>query len=409
MNILVVSQYYWPETFRINDMVAGLTQREHQVTVLTGIPNYPDGVVYPAFAIDPASYSDHDGVKVVRVPMFLRGKGAIQLVLNYLSFAISASLIGSYKLRKQQFDIIFCCQLSPVTIGIPAIIFRKLRSIPLVLWVLDLWPDSLHAVGAIRSRLFLSVIGKLVTYIYNHSDLILGQSRSFLPHIMKNSRNIRIEYFPSWAESLFQQEQTELFSPEKRRNQFNILFAGNVGEAQDFPAVLKAVEILKESSSVHWTILGDGRMLKWIENEVYNRNLQSSVTLAGRHPIENIPKFFQQADALLVSLKDEPIFSMTIPGKLQAYLTSGKPILAMLNGEGAKVVTESACGIACNAGNGEGLAKSVIKLKKMSKEEQKLMGERGRELSHKEFDRGALISRLEQWMKELVMKNEASF
>jgi glycosyltransferase involved in cell wall biosynthesis len=170
--------------------------------------------------------------------------------------------------------------------------------------------------------------------------LILGQSKSFLPHIREMSKNSRVEYFPSWADALFQQMRIKPISSMVSVEQFNIMFAGNVGEAQDFPAVLQAVELLKNNTVIHWTIVGDGRMSDWLENEIVQRGLQCSIKLAGRHPIEKMPEFFQQADALLVSLKNEPIFAMTIPGKLQAYLMSGKPILAMLNGEGANIVPE---------------------------------------------------------------------
>jgi colanic acid biosynthesis glycosyl transferase WcaI len=402
MRILVVTQYYWPETFRINDLVTDLVQRGHEITVLTGIPNYPEGTVYTEFTIDPSKFSEHEGARVVRVPMFARGKGNVRLVLNYLSYALSASLIGFCKLRKQQFDVIFCYQLSPITIGVPAILFRLLRGIPLVFWVLDLWPDTLEAVGVVRSKRTLSAIGKLVSFIYNNCDLILGQSKSFLPHIIEMSKNSRVEYFPSWADALFQQMRIKPISSMVSVEQFNIMFAGNVGEAQDFPAVLQAVELLKNNTVIHWTIVGDGRMSDWLENEIVQRGLQSSIKLAGRHPIEKMPEFFHQADALLVSLKNEPIFAMTIPGKLQAYLMSGKPILAMLNGEGANIVAESGCGITCSSGNWKCLAAAAQRLSTMPESELDAMGKKGINLSMKEFNREELISQLEIWMMELA-------
>jgi glycosyltransferase involved in cell wall biosynthesis len=275
-----------------------------------------------------------------------------------------------------------------------------LKKSPLIFWVLDLWPNTLRAIGVVRSELILKTIGLLVSFIYKRCDLILGQSKSFLPEIQFYSGDKRVEYFPSWAESLFQPPESSGKSIVSH-TYFNVLFAGNVGEAQDFPSILNAVELLREDSRIHWTIVGDGRMFNWLEQEVNQRGLNESISLVGRHPVEKMPEFFQQADVLLVSLKNEPVFSMTIPGKLQAYLMAGKPILAMLNGEGARIVTESGCGIACSSGDVLCLANAVRKLAHMSSFDRETMGERGHQYSAKEFDREMLISRLEKWMIEL--------
>ena len=187
---------------------------------------------------------------------------------------------------------------------------------------------------------------------------------------------------------------------------FHIVFAGNVGVSQDFPTVLKAMELLKDNEKICWTIVGDGRMSNWLATEISKRGLENVVRLAGQHPMDEMPKFFQDADALLVNLKNEPIFSMTIPGKIQAYLVTGKPILAMLNGEGASLVNDSGCGIACDAGDWQCLAESAQKLSRMSYEERYLMGRKGILLSETEFDRDKLISKLENWMQDLASGKE---
>ena len=178
------------------------------------------------------------------------------------------------------------------------------------------------------------------------------------------------------------------------------MFAGNIGDAQDFPAILAAAECLKRHA-IGWLIVGDGRMASWVAEEIKKRGLQDQVLMLGRFPSERMPSFFQHADALLMSLKDEPIFSMTIPSKLQTYLSAGIPVLAMLNGEGSDVVRESGSGITCGAGDHEGLAKAVLQLSQATPEERLEMGRNGRELSQREFDRDTLISRLEGWMGEL--------
>jgi len=405
MRLLVVSQYFWPENFRINDLVAELVNRGHQVTVLTGLPNYPDGKLFKQFCDNPTFYSHYEGAEVIRIPLMPRGKSGITLALNYLTFAISASTLGLWKLQGRKFDAIFTFQTSPVTVGIPAVILRATKKIPMVFWILDLWPESLEAVGAVRSKIILHLIGKLVANIYNRSDLILVQSKSFIPAIAKYiAPSARVQYFPSWSDSAFNVESSKAaIEILEKKDCFTIVFTGNIGEAQDFPAILDAAEKLKHFSNIRWLIVGDGRMAEWVAGEVKSRELYDCVFLLGRFPIDRMPSFFKHADALLVTLKNEPIFALTIPGKLQSYLAAGKPILAMINGEGARVVDESGSGITCSAGNSRLLADAVLRLSAMSSEERDVMGKKGLEYTKQEFDRSSLISSLELMLNKLIM------
>jgi colanic acid biosynthesis glycosyl transferase WcaI len=403
LRLLVVSQYFWPENFRLNSLVEDLTTRGHEITVLTGWPNYPDGEVYPEFRRDPTRFRAYGGARVVRVPLIPRAVGRAQLVLNYLSFALSATLIGSWKLRRQSFDAIFVYEPSPITVGIPAVLLRKTKKTPLAFWVLDLWPETLQALGVVRSQALLRAVGRLVGYIYNRCDLILAQSRSFVPHIAKYCDDAdRIVYFPSWAEAVFD-TATEPPAPEVPAlpNSFDVMFAGNIGEAQDFPAILTAAELLRDHPRIRWLVVGDGRMAEWVSAEIRRRNLQGSVLMLGRYPVERMPSFYLHADALLVSLKDEPIFSMTIPGKLQSYLAAGIPVVAMLNGEGADVVARSGAGVTCRAGDAAGLAAAVSRLASMPRERLLEMGANARAVSKEEFDRTMLVGRLEAWLQRL--------
>jgi colanic acid biosynthesis glycosyl transferase WcaI len=403
MRLLVVSQYFWPENFRINDLVAEMVNRGHEVTVLTGVPNYPEGLVNPEFLAAPQRFSEWSGARIVRVPMFARGQGGLRLLLNYLSFAISASTFGIKELRGQPFDAIFVYQLSPVTSALPAILLRAIKRAPMAMWVLDLWPETLSAVGVIRSKWILTIVGRLVSFIYRHCDLILAQSNSFVSTIKQYAdEGQRVQYFPSWAESIFQSEEIR-FAPEipVASNTFNIIFAGNVGDAQDFPAILSAAELLKSQSSIRWWIVGDGRMAVWVSDEIERRGLRDSVFMLGRYPLQRMPSFFKHADALLVTLKDEPIFAMTIPGKLQSYLAAGIPVLAMLNGEGAEIVMRSGSGLACAANDYYGLASAVLKLSQMSEEERNAMGANGKKVSEVEFGRDGLMDRLETCLLQL--------
>jgi glycosyltransferase involved in cell wall biosynthesis len=212
----------------------------------------------------------------------------------------------------------------------------------------------------------------------------------------------RIEYFPSWAEALFTHAEPTLAADVPvAPGTFNVMFAGNVGEAQDFPTILAAAELVGLKARVRWLIVGDGRKLRWVKSEIQRRKLEDTVLLLGRHPVETMPAFFRQADAMLVSLKDEPIFAMTIPGKIQSYLAAGTPIIAMLNGEGADVVERARAGLTCRAGDAEGLAAAVVRMSSMPLAERLEFGRNALATSHLEFDRSRLITQLELWCQEL--------
>lgn len=401
MRVLIVTQYFWPEDFRINDLAAELARRGHEVVVLTGLPNYPDGRVYDEFVADERRYRNFRGVRVVRVPLIARGKGGIRLIANYLSFAFNACLIGPWKLRGEKFDSIFAYEPSPITVGIPAALMRALKAAPMTLWVLDLWPETLRAIGAVRSPFILGCVGWLVSRIYDRCDLILAQSKSFVPQIEARCtrRTRRIEYFPSWAESIFDtQSDSHADELPPKNGKFDVMFAGNIGDAQDFPAILAAAERLRDRPGIRWLIVGDGRAARWVAGEISRRRLQDAVLMLGRHPIERMPAFYTRADALLVTLKNEPIFAMTIPGKLQSYLVAGVPIIGMLNGEGARAIEAAGAGFACAAGDEEALARAVLAMSMMPPAERLSFGARGREYGHREFGREALIGQLEQWL-----------
>ena len=402
MKILIVSQYFWPENFRINDLTQELMQRGHRVTVLTGVPNYPAGRVFDAYRQNPKAFEQYSGARVWRVPMLPRGDGAVRLFLNYLSFVIGACLNGPWRLRGQQADVIFVFEPSPVTVGLPAILLGRIKRAPVVFWALDLWPETLAAIGVVRSPRVLGWVGHLVKFIYERCTLVLGQSRAFLASIAKYcSDTQKIRYFPSWAEEVFN-EPDLMPAPEVPvlKGVFNVLFAGNIGEAQDLPAVLEAAESLKHNAAIRWLIVGDGRKSDWLLEEAARRGLQANVLLLGRFPVERMPSFYTHADALLVSLKKDPVFSMTIPGKVQSYLMAGVPLLGMLDGEGAKVITEANAGLVCAAGDAGGLAAAVLQMAAMPTEQRHQLGANGRAFAQKEFDRGLLMDRLEVLLHE---------
>ncbi len=408
MRLLIVTQYFWPENFRVNDLASDLIERGHKVTVLTGVPNYPEGKIFKDFSASPKNYSYYKGVEIARVPIVARGVGNFRLLLNYISYALSASIFGLWKIRGKEFDAIFVYEPSPITVGFPAIAIKYLKKAPLVFWVLDLWPDTLKAVGVVKSNWLLKVVGLAVAYIYKRCDLILAQSKSFIPQIKKyTSSKTPIKYFPSWPD-LILTTKSNFKAPEIKNSDrfFNIIFAGNIGEAQDFESILLAANILKENQRVRWYIFGNGRRSKWLEEQVNLLGLEKVFFMMGAYPIERMPSFFSHANALLVSLRDRPIFSMTIPAKVQAYLASGKPIIAMLNGEGARVLLQSKAALVVRSGDYKSLAQAVVEMSRMDSNFLIEMGKNGPAFCDREFNRETLISKLERWLESVRIKNK---
>jgi colanic acid biosynthesis glycosyl transferase WcaI len=272
-------------------------------------------------------------------------------------------------------------------------------------WVQDLWPESLSATGAVRSQHILRWVGKLVRFIYRRCDRVLVQSEGFIaPVLARGAATDSVLYFPNNAEALYKPVTLSDDAPERAGMPagFRVMFAGNIGEAQDLGSILGAAEKLKAYPDIHWVILGDGRMLAWVKKEIIQRSLHSTFHLLGKHPVESMPSYFSLADALLVTLKKDPVFSLTIPSKLQSYLACGKPIIAALEGEGARIVRESGAGLIATPENPDALAKAVLELYGMNVSVRKVMGERGLDFFNKNFERDMLLSRLDGWLRELI-------
>lgn len=401
MNVLIVSQYFYPENFRINDLAEGLVKRGHRVTILTGIPNYPSGSVFPGYGWFRRRRETWRGVDIVRAPLIVRGRGGVlRLALNYVSFALFASVVGRYRLERNC-DVILVFETSPVTVGIPAIVMKGLTGAPILFWILDLWPQSVSATTGIDTPLVVKPLSLLTRWIYSHCDRLLVQSRGFMAPVEAMGGECgRILYFPSWAEQLYRPFSREAL-PVSLPTGFCVMMAGNIGAAQDFPAILAAAERLKGYEDIHWIIVGDGRMADWVRIEAKRRGLEATVHLLGWHPMELMPRLFAHADALLVSLRKEYIFSLTIPGKLQSYLACGRPIIGMLDGEGARLIDEAKAGVTCSAGDSGGLAARVLDLYRMAPETRDGMGANGRVYYLSHFEREKLFNRLEEWMMDV--------
>lgn len=405
MKLLVVTQYFHPENFRVNELVAALVQRGHQVTVLTGHPNYPEGRFYPGYKGWRCVRESYSGAEVIRVPMLARGKGGgIRLLLNYLSFALSSTLAVFTRLRSPV-DAVFVFQVSPITAGLAAIAASKRFRAPILFWVLDLWPESLQATGAIKQPRVLAWVAKGVKWIYSNCQYVLVQSRAFDQKIEALGFPAdRIRYFPNWIESDYEMAAPadSLVSAEAS-NEFVVTYAGNIGAAQDFSTVVEAAtQLAPLLPQLRWTIAGEGRMAPWLRSEVVRRGLQPYFRFLGQLPPSQMPALFACSNALLVSLRSDPVFALTVPGKVQSYLASGRPVLAMLDGEGARIVTEAGGGLAVPAGSAQELVGSIQKMAAMPLAERQAMGRRGQAYAHKMFGREALFSRLDEWLLEAV-------
>ena len=361
MKILICTNHFYPETFKVNDIAWHLQEQGHEVTVLTAIPDYPKGHYYQGYGIFRKRVEDVKGVKVFRAFIIPRGNGGtIRLALNYASYAISSMLLTLYLCLTHQFDAIFVHETSPVMIGLPGVIAKKIQKIPLYFWVLDLWPESLSAAGGIHNKYILGFFNRMTKWIYRHSDKILISSNGFRKSIMqKGDFADKLEFFPNWGENLFLDEKLRKNAPPTLPDGFRIMFAGNIGEAQNFENVMEVAKKLKDTD-VKWILIGDGRKRRWVESYIADNQLQDSVFLYGNHPITEMPSWYAQADMLFLSLKSNEIFNLTVPAKLQAYMASAKPVLAMIDGETANVIKDAEAGFATGSDDVDGMC-SLIK------------------------------------------------
>lgn len=404
MRILLVSQYFHPEPFRINDLVGAWTERGHRVEVLTGLPNYPAGRLYPGYSLRGPYRERLAGAEVRRVPLVTRGRRrGLRLALNYLSFAAVGWLAGPRAVGGDA-EVIVVYAPSPILACLPALRLGRRLGAPVAVWVQDLWPESLAATGAVRSPRLLRIAARVVRGIYRRCDLVLVQSEGFVGAVRAvcpEARRVRV--LPNWAEPFYRPLEIEAGAAERGElpDGFTVLFAGNLGSSQALETVLAAADLLRERP-IHWVFVGDGNRRRWLEEESRRRGLDGRVRFLGQRPPERMPRYLALADVLLVSLRRDPAFAATVPTKVQSYLAAGKPILAALEGEGARVVESSGAGRVVPPEDPEALARAARELQELGAAARARMGERGREHSVLHFDRERLVSRLDGWLKELV-------
>lgn len=395
MRLLVVSQYFWPENFRINDLVRSLKDRGVDVAFLTGKPNYPDGNVFPGYRAWGCLREVWHGIAVVRVPLVPRGRSsAWGLAANYLSFIVSGVFLGPWLLRKERPDAIFVYCPSPLLQALPALLFGRIKAVPVIVWVQDLWPESLESTGYVKNRLILGLVRKLVQFIYRNSAHILISSRSFAAPVSAMAPGAKISYFPNSIDPSFCEPDSapRTLMPALDEG-FCVVFAGNIGVAQVMEVIVGAAEQLTAVPEIRFVIIGSGSRLDWMRQQVQARAL-ANVHLVGRYPGEAMPYLLSKAAVLLVTLADQPIFAATVPNKVQAYLAVGRPVIACMNGEGARLIEEAGAGLAVPAEDAAGLAGAILALYRMPPETRKKMGDNGRLFYRQNFDHEQLVDRL---------------
>lgn len=395
-HILVIAQYFYPEQFRINDICTEWVKRGYKVTVVTGIPNYPQGKYYDGYGLFKKRKETYNGMDIIRIPLVPRGNNSIMLALNYLSFVVSGFFWKAF--TKIKADYVFIFEVSPMTQALPGVWYARKKKIPCYLYVQDLWPENVEIITGIKNKKIIGAIGKMVDYIYRGCTRIFTTSESFVKSIHDRGVPLdKIEYWPQYAEDFYIPIE-EMSIPEiPKDDAFNIIFAGNIGAAQGLDILPKAAEIIKTKSEkqIRFNIVGDGRYKNEFVNIVNAKGLDDMFNFIPKQPATRIPEFMAASDAAFLSLTDSPLFAMTIPAKLQSYMACGIPNIASAAGETAKIIKESNSGLCGSPGNAEELADNIIKLSIKSREELKILGDNARKYYDSHFNKNILLDKMD--------------
>lgn len=396
MKILVVCQYYYPEQFRINDICEQLVKNGHQVTVLTGLPNYPTGHIPSEYKLGRKRKEIINGVEILRTFEIGRKSGVMGMALNYASYMLSASIKAIF--FKKDFDCIFVYQLSPVTMALPGVVLKKITNKPLYLYCCDIWPESMKNILPNEDSLIFKVVKKFSTFLYSKCDEITVTSKPFIEYFNKEHKipTGKISYIPQHAEDIYLEMD---FSASN--NMIDFVFMGNIGIAQDIDCILDATEMIKDTSNFKIHFVGDGSYLNKSKDIVKVKGLDNIIVFHGRHPLEQMPEYYKLADACLLTLKDENLIGLTMPSKLQGYMAAGKTVIGAINGAAQEVIDESQCGVCVNASNSKALAMAMKDFIN-NPEKYKSCGKNARDYFKKHFTKQIFIDKLEKKLNDLV-------
>jgi colanic acid biosynthesis glycosyl transferase WcaI len=409
LKIAFISQYFYPEQFFNNSIACELTGRGHSVQVFCCVPNYGIVDFFEGYSNKKSRSEIWKGVNIERVFTIPRGRNSIQLALNYLCYPVA----GMWTIARRKLwipDVSFVSMPSPVFQAFLGLFIKWIWKVPTVFWIQDLWPETAEVTLRIKSKIVLSILRSVCKWLYTGADIVLVQSEAFTDKLISlGVEKSRIRIFPNTAPSLFRP-----LSPQEAPNEeshfakrkFNLVFAGNIGESQDFDNLIETAEILKREVDVQWIIIGSGRSLERAMTLVLEKKLAESFSFLGRHEEDIMPNFFAHADALLVSLRDTPIFSMTVPYKVQCYLSCGKPIIASLSGEGARILAKSGSGFVVPAGRPVELADAIKKMVRTPPKERLLMGKSGRKYFEENYSQKVVYKILETALADAANKVE---
>ncbi len=398
-HILIVSQYYNPEPFRINDIAAEWAKRGHKVTVLTGIPNYPEGVFYKGYGFFKRRRETVNDVDIIRIPLIPRGHSSIGVIINYFSFMISGVIWKTFTKLKP--DSVFIFAMSPMTQAIPAVKMAKRRHIPCTIYVQDLWPENLEVVGGITNKFALKRIDKMVNKIYRGCTNILVTSPSFKKHLESRasvhdtSGKSKVIYWPQYAEEFYKPVKTgEIPEDFPHDDRFKLIFTGNIGFAQGLDILPEVSKELKNlNRKCDFVIVGDGRYMDKLKAEIRNAGAEDYFFFTGRKPATDIPKYLGAADTAFISFAENELFNKTIPAKLQSYMACGMPILAAAGGETQRIVEEAKAGFCSPAGDAKALSLNLVK---MMDTDLTAMGEGACSYATEFFNKSKLMDEIEE-------------
>lgn len=397
MKILVVTQYFYPENFRINQLCLDLKNEGHEITVLTGKPNYPQGEYFEGYTFDGNEDETWNDIPILRVPLRARKKGSVNLVRNYFSFVYQANKRIN-KIKKFDFDVIYVFEVSPMTVALPAIKIKKKTGIPVIMNVQDLWPENVIAVTGINNPIINFVLNLLVNYIYKNCDALLCASPSFVNKIQERVTNKdKVKYWPQYSTVSKSNCNKNILPKDK----FNITFTGNIGEAQGIDIAIEAAKILRDTN-IHWNFIGNGRNKEKLELLCSDYQLKENVTFHGFVDESKVPDYLNESDAALLILKPNPVFEMTIPAKLQTYLACGAPIIGCVSGEGKRIIQEAKCGIVSNDISVEALVNVCKEMLELPKEEMDKFKKNALSFGQNNFNKELLLEKLNQYMEEIV-------
>jgi glycosyltransferase involved in cell wall biosynthesis len=393
-HILVVSQYFYPEQFRINDICTEWVKRGYRVTVITGIPNYPQGKFYDGFGWFKKRKEKWNGINVIRLPLIARGRSSIGMALNYFSFVVSGFVWKLFTRIKA--DYVFTFEVSPMTQALIGVWYAQQRHIPHYLYVQDLWPENVETVTGIHSPIVIKPIDRMVDYIYKKTDVIFTTSPSFVNNI-KNRKNFdkhtKVVYWPQYAEEFYKPVEPKDVSEIPYDDSFKIIFTGNIGYAQGLDILPKTASLLK-SENVNFVIVGDGRYMDEFKSEIQKYKVSDKFIMIPRQPAERIPELLCSCDVAFLSFMNTELFEMTIPAKLQSYMACGLPILAAASGETKRIIEEAKCGACSKIGDSKSLANSI---KSIMKADTKTMSINSRDYFTFHFEKKKLMNYIDKY------------